>query len=219
MVHLCALVRQPAAVPAVAGIGDGSLRAVELEDGIDAVVSDTADGAPQNEEAILAHAQVVEALGETNDAVLPARFAAAAGSDDALRAGAAGKREQIAAALDRVDGCVELGVRVLRQDGGAGSRPTTGAEYMRRRLEQVERAQVLGRDIHGKLAGLARESTSQVVARDDLVLTAAYLLPRAAVEQFRSALHVVEAEHRDVTLVLTGPWPPYSFALLETGAT
>ena len=219
MVHLYALVRRPAAVPSVGGIGHGSLRAVELEQGIDAVVSDTADAAPQNEEAILAHAQVVQALGEANDAVLPARFATGVESDDALRAGVAGKREQIVAALERVDGCVELGVRVLRPDGGADSRPTTGAEYMRRRLEQVGRAQALGRDIHQTLAGLARESTSRVVARDDLVLTAAYLLPRATVEQFRSALQVVEAEHRDVTLVLTGPWPPYSFALLEAGAT
>lgn len=219
MVHLYALVRQPAAVPAVGGIGDGSLRAIELEKGIEAVVSDTGDGAAQNEEAILAHAQVVDALGETNDAVLPARFAAGVGSDDALRAGVAGKREQIVAALDRVDGCVELGVRVLRPDSGSGARPTTGAEYMRRRLEQVERAQALARDIHERLAGLARESTSRVVARDDLVLTAAYLLPRAAVEQFRSAARAVEEEHRDVTLVLAGPWPPYSFALLEAEAT
>lgn len=219
MVHLYALVRQPAAVPSVGGIGDGSLRAVELDDGIDAIVSDAAEGVSQNEEAILAHAHVVEALGEANDAVLPARFAAGVGSDDALRAGVAGKREQIVAALDRVDGCVELGVRVLRPNGGADSRPTTGAEYMRRRLEQVDRAQALGRDIHGRLEGLARESTSRVVARDDLVLTAAYLLPRAAVEQFRSALQLVEAQHRGVTLVLTGPWPPYSFALLEAGET
>lgn len=219
MVHLYALVRQPAAVPGVGGIAGGSLRAVELEEGIDAVVSDTTDGVAQDEAAILAHAQVVEALGETHEAVLPARFAAGVGSDDALRAGVAGKREQIVAALDRVDGCVELGVRVLRLEDGVDSRPATGAEYMRRRLEQVERAETLARNLRGSLAELARESTSQVVARDDLVLTAAYLLPRGAVDEFRAALQAVEAEHRDVTLVLTGPWPPYSFALLEADAT
>jgi hypothetical protein len=218
MVHLYALVRQPAAVPGVGGIGDGSLRTVELADGIDAVVSDTPEGVARSEAVIFAHAQVVEALAEANEALLPARFAEGTGSDDELRASVARRREQIAAVLDRVDGCVELGLRVFRQNGEDAAPPASGAEYMRRRLEEVDRAQALARDVHGRLAELARESTSQVVARDDLVLTAAYLLPRAAVEQFRSALHAVEAEHRDVTLVLTGPWPPYSFALLETGA-
>jgi hypothetical protein len=90
---------------------------------------------------------------------------------------------------------------------------------MRRRLQQVEQAQALAREVHGTLVELARESTSRLVARDDLVLTAAYLLPRAAVEQFRSALQALEAQHREATLVLTGPWPPYSFALLEAAAT
>jgi gas vesicle protein GvpL/GvpF len=219
MVHLYALVRRPAAVPGVSGIGDAPLRTVELEDGIDAVVSDTTDGVSRSEGAIFAHAQVVEALSEANEAILPARFTAGAGGDDELRTSVVGRREQVAAGLDRVDGCVELGLRVLRQDGGDESPAASGAEYMRRRLGQVEQAQRLARDLHGRLGELARESTSQVVARDDLVLTAAYLLPRAAVEEFRSALEAVEAEHRDVTLVLTGPWPPYSFALLEAGAT
>jgi hypothetical protein len=219
MVHLYALVRHPAAVPGVGGIGDGPLRTVQLADGIDAVVSDTTDGDVRSEAAILAHAQVVDALAGANEAVLPARFAAGTGSDDELRASVAGKREQIAAVLDRVDGCLELGLRVLRQDGRDAAPPASGAEYMRRRLGQVGQAQALARDVHARLAELARESTSQVVARDGLVLTAAYLLPRAAVEQFRSALPELEAEHRDVTLVLTGPWPPYSFALLEAGAT
>jgi hypothetical protein len=219
MVHLYALVRQPAAVPAVDGIGDGALRAVALDDGIDAVVSDTTDGVAPSEDAILAHARVVDALAEANEAVLPARFAGGAGSDDELRAGVAAKREQIVAGLARVDGCVELALRVLRPAAAAASPPGSGAEYMRRRLQQVEQAQALAREVHGTLAELARESTSRLVARDDLVLTAAYLLPRAAVEQFRSALQALEAQHREATLVLTGPWPPYSFALLEAAAT
>jgi hypothetical protein len=219
MVHLYALVRQPAAVPAVDGIGDGALRAVALEDGIDAVVSDTTNGVAPSEDAILAHARVVDALAKANEAVLPARFAGGARSDDELRAGVAGKRDQIVAGLERVDGCVELAVRVLRPAAADASPPGSGAEYMRRRLEQVEQAQALAREVHGTLAELARESTSQLVARDDLVLTAAYLLPRAALDRFRSAVQVVEAQHREVTLVLTGPWPPYSFALLEAAAT
>jgi gas vesicle protein GvpL/GvpF len=151
--------------------------------------------------------------------VLPARFSAGAANDDDLRAGAAGRHAQIAEALDRVDGCVELGLRVLRQQGEADGPAASGREYMRRRLEQVEQAQALAREVHGTLAALARESTCQVVARADVVLTAAYLLPRATVEKFRASLQAAEAEARDVTSVLTGPWPPYSFTLLEAGGS
>lgn len=217
MVHLYALVRQPAAVPDVRGIEDAPLRTVAVADGIEAVVSDTTHGSARSEDAILAHARVVEAVAETNSAVLPARFTGGAGSDDDLHAGVADRHDQIVAALDRVEGCVELGLRVLRQQSDAESPASSGREYMRRRLEQVAQAQAVARDVHGSLAPLARESTSQVVARADLVLTAAYLLPKAAVEEFRSTLQAAEANADDLTLVLTGPWPPYSFTLIEGG--
>jgi hypothetical protein len=89
---------------------------------------------------------------------------------------------------------------------------------MRRRLGQVEQAQAVARDVHGALAALARESSCQVVARGELVLTAAYLLLRERVEEFRAEVHAAEADARDITLVLTGPWPPYSFTLIEGGS-
>lgn len=215
MVHLYALVRHPAALPDMRGIEDATLRTVPVDGGIEAVVSDTPNGAAPTENAIVAHARVVEAVAETNSAVLPARFTGDAGSDDDVRAGVARRREQIGAALDRVEGCVELGLRVLRHQRAADAPASSGREYMQRRLEQVEQAQAVARDVHGALAGLARESTSQVVARGELVLTAAYLLPKSAVDEFRSTLQAAEADAKDVTLVLTGPWPPYSFTLIE----
>jgi hypothetical protein len=218
MLHLYALVRQPAVVPAVRGIEDRPLRTVVLDDGIEAVVSETSNGVARSEDVILAHAHVVEVLAEANEAVLPARFAGSIRSDDELRAGVAERREKILAALGRVDGCVELGLRVLRHEPTAEPSASSGREYMQRRLDQVGQAQALARDVHGTLAALARESTCQVVARGDLVLTSAYLLPRAGVEQFRAAMGEAEEAFPDVTLVLTGPWPPYSFTLLETGS-
>ena len=49
-------------------------------------------------------------------------------------------------------------------------------------------------------------------AGDRLLLSAAYLVPRDGVDDFRG--HVVELEraHPDLALVCSGPWPPYSFA-------
>jgi hypothetical protein len=65
------------------------------------------------------------------------------------------------------------------------------------------------------LAAVARESTSNVLARRDVLLTAAYLVPRGDLERFHAAVKDVERQLSGVTVVSTGPWPPYSFALLE----
>jgi Gas vesicle synthesis protein GvpL/GvpF len=45
-----------------------------------------------------------------------------------------------------------------------------------------------------------------------LELTAAYLVPVESVEAFRGVFNDVVAAHPELTLVCTGPWPPYSFA-------
>ena len=217
MLHLYALVRHPAVVPDVNGIEDRPLRSVAVDGVIDAVISDTSQGVNRSDDAVLAHARVVDALAESNEGILPARFAGSTASDDALRASIAGRSEQILAALERVDGCVELGLRVLRREEAAEAPATSGREYMLRRLDEVGQAEALSRDVHGKLAGLARESTCEVVARGDVVLTSAYLVPRDHVERFRAALHELERIFPAATLVLTGPWPPYSFTLLEAG--
>ena len=40
----------------------------------------------------------------------------------------------------------------------------------------------------------------------------AYLVDRELVEDFTASLRRLDQQLRDVELVCTGPWPPYSFA-------
>jgi hypothetical protein len=44
-------------------------------------------------------------------------------------------------------------------------------------------------------------------------------VPRQRVEEFRDAVRELEQRHPDVTLVCTGPWPPYSFATADPEPT
>ncbi|MFL6019573.1 MAG: GvpL/GvpF family gas vesicle protein [Gaiellaceae bacterium] len=218
MLHVYALVRQPAAVPDVLGIEAAPLRSLEAAAGIDAVVSDRAQAAAApSETAILAHARVVEALTELNEAVLPARFAGEVPDEEDLRRRLHERRNRLLDALERVDGCVELGLRVLPQPSEKRPAASSGSEYMRRRLGDITRAEELAGELHGSLAAAARESTCNVLSRPDVVLTAAYLVARGDLDRFHAALEAVERRTAGVTLVLTGPWPPYSFALLEAG--
>jgi len=209
VLHVYALVRHPAAVPDVAGIDGAPLRAISAGDGIDAVVSD--GSATATEPAILAHAAVVEAVTAANDGVLPARFAGGAAAEEELRRALGPRRDELLAALARIDGCVELGLRVLPRETAALSRPPSGAEYLRGRLAEVTRAEALATRLDELLSTVARESTRNVLARRDVVLTAAYLVPRGDVERFHEALRAAQEEVPELVLVATGPWPPYSF--------
>ncbi len=216
MLHMYALVRRPAVLPDVRGIDDALLRAAGAADRIDAVVSETRidPGAPA-EAAILAHAQVVEAVAAANESVLPARFGGGVADEDELRRRLDARRELILEAIDRVEGCVEVGLRVLPESRNDAAPAATGGEYMRRRLDEVARAETLARELHGPLAAVSRESTSNVLARSDVLLTGAYLVPRDELERFQATLQEAGRDLEGVTLVATGPWPPYSFALLE----
>ena len=98
------------------------------------------------------------------------------------------RHAELTAALERVRGAVELGVRATTAPQPASS----GTEYLMRRA-RTERAQA-------QLAELARAYVARPQA-------GAYLVDRDAVEAFRA--RVSELDER---LACTGPWPPYSFS-------
>ena len=210
-----AFVAAPASLPDVAGIDGAPLRA-EHVGGLDVVVSDHEQAVEQSEAAVLGHAAVVDALAAAHDAVVPARFGGAYASGTALRAAVA-NRPELLDALARVRGCVEFGLRVLAGPSdpvAAGS----GAGYMRARLEQQRRSEHLAETIHGPLVRHAREATSTVGATPRLLLSAAYLVDRAAADAFRAEVAGLQQRHPSLTLVCTGPWPPYSFVLADGGS-
>ena len=215
MLYLYALTEHPTVLPPVPGI-DATPLAVERLDGIEAVVG-VIEAVEPSEDAVLAHAHVVDELAAVNAAVLPARFGRGYADREALR-GAVGERaDALHRALERVHDCVELGLRVLatsaREEAGVGG----GREYMLGRLEERRRTEQLADALHGPLAALSRAATRSVGVTPQLVLSAAYLVPRGTLEPFRAALGELELEYPSLTMACTGPWAPYSFATTETG--
>jgi hypothetical protein len=159
------------------------LRAVAAGDGLAAVCAPAGDE-EVTPEALWRFEQVVEALMEDRD-VLPVRYGTRF-DDEAAAARAVEDREaDLAAALDRVHGAVELSVRVI----AVGERAP---------------------DVHAPLSKLARAT----VRRSDTseLLRAAYLVDRDAVGRFADLVARLQASNPDLRLLCTGPWPPYSFA-------
>ena len=207
----------PAAIPAVRGIDSAPLETYGAE-GVDAVASRHESAAIEaSEPAILAHARVVEALTATNDAVLPARFGGAYTDPEALRTVVGERAGELGKGLDRVRGCVELGLRAVgpARDAVAAS---SGAGYMRARLAERREIERRADELHHPLAALAREATRAVGATERLLLSAEYLVPKRDVPAFRELVERLQADHPELGIVCTGPWPPYSFATAGSAA-
>lgn len=218
MLYVYAFVEAPASLPDLRGI-DSAVLETQPVAGFEAVVSRHDSAVPRaTEEAIVAHAHVVEALGGANEAVLPVRFGAVHTDPESLRAAITGRASELSAALERVRGCVELGVRALAPAAGSAE-ASSGAAYMRARLGQRREAERLADELHKPLAGLAREATRTVGATERLLLSAAYLVPEGDVAQFRELVERLQAARPELGVVCTGPWPPYSFATAEGGSS
>jgi hypothetical protein len=179
------------------------LRAVRC-DGLTALCA-PAEPREATPDALWRHEERVEELMAERD-LLPVRFGTLVADEQAAARAVADRREELLASLERVRGAVELAVRVHarareRAPGPAGS----GREYMRAKAGHLKAAAL----IHDPLAALARDS---VVARGAELLRAAYLVDRGQVDGFVAEVSRLQAAHRDLNVLCTGPWPPYSFA-------
>lgn len=216
MLYVYAFVRQPAHVPEVSGIAGAPAILVSLGAvaAVAAVAAETEGALEPTDENVLAHARVVDALASVNDAVLPVRFGRGFRDRDDLEGALARLEPRLEDRLQEVSGCVEIGLHVA-----ASSEPAepvaSGREYMQQRLRDLSRAESLAEDIHAPLAERARAATRSRSVGATALLRAAYLVPHADVEAFRSAVDEAQRRHSELSLACTGPWPPYSFAALD----
>jgi hypothetical protein len=212
--HVYAVTDRPeASLPPVRGLGDAPLQAVP-HDGLAAVCSWSED-VEATPPALWRHEAVAEALMEDRS-VLPARFGVAFTSEARLRAELARRRKDLSASLRRVAGCVEIGLRVLRESGPDERRPEAGGRsYLEARLEKRRRAEQIAEELHEPLTSLASASRKRVLQTPRLVLSAAYLVERGRLEALRGEVDRLAGERPELQILCTGPWPPYSFATLD----
>ena len=226
MIHLYAITADESPVfPAVRGVEGAELEMVSTR-GLAAVFSRHGSPPAVEEDTLWAHETVVEALMAHRD-VLPARFGAGADDEETLRSGLATGGHRYRALLERVAGHVEVGVRFVWPEPAPGANPPSlpreddagapGRRYMQNLMQvKQEEADLRSRseEILGRVNdSLLRHATScsTRVTRQPPSLGAAYLVHRDRLEEFLAVVERVRAEVPDVTMVCTGPWPPYSF--------
>jgi gas vesicle protein GvpL/GvpF len=153
--------------------------------------------------------EMLEKLMEQCD-LLPVRYGSRVEDDAAVARVLSERQGQLAEALERVRGAVEVAVRVLQTDEPSGTSerpPESGADYLRSKARHAK----VATDVHEALGGLARASTEQPGRAGSEVLRAAYLVDRGSVGSFVERVAELQTAKPQLRLLCTGPWPPYSF--------
>jgi hypothetical protein len=164
--------------------------------------------------ALWRHEEVVEALMADRD-LLPARYGTRLEDEAAVARAIEERRDELAAALDRVRGAVELSVRVAEPDtrpgGVAVAHAASGADYLRVRARAEAQRERTRSAVHEPLLAFARASVEGSPHAPEL-FRAAYLVERDAVASFAAEVARLQSLNPALRILCTGPWPPYSFA-------
>jgi hypothetical protein len=152
-------------------------------------------------------------------------------------------RERFGAALDRITGRSEWGVKayaypeddrpveeaVSPAADGASRQAGVGTAYLRRRQEQRRRRDEAGRRLTERAQAIDGELRVHTVAvkrhppqdprlsghAGTLILNMAYLLDDARVPEFQALVRDIDERSPGLGVEMTGPWPPYSFIETE----
>jgi hypothetical protein len=227
MIYLYAIADRPGLpLPASAGMENGCLFTVAHQE-IAAVVSPVAAGRVTPTKANLwRHEMVVERL-MADRTVLPVRFGTVLADENAVLGTLAAHGRRFAAALDRVRGRVELGLRVLWDHGerapsrgkaGTAHEAGGGRAYLLAKLEEDRQRRALRHEaedwaarIHAPLSRLAVDHVRSVLITSRLLLTASYLVKLDQMEAFRQQVEGLGVAYPNLRFLCTGPWPAYSF--------
>jgi hypothetical protein len=183
------------------------------------------------------HDAVVQAVA-AHGPTAPLRLATICLDDDGVRARLDEWHDALNEVLDRVQGRMEWSVKTFAREAAevepnapapAAEGKGAGVAYLQRKRESTqrrqqseERALQVAEEIH---AALAQHSVaSRRLAPQDPRLTGhegvmthngAYLVPVEESDAFAATIATLAEQHPEAHVEAGGPWPPYSFAVLE----
>jgi len=211
--------------------------------GISETTDEALDGAAPTAsgENLLRHEAIVEAIC-AGAAALPVRFGVILPDGAAVERALERQRDTLRADLLRIGDKVEMGVIALwnpvatqeaevsaEETSAADQRaePRPGLAYLRARQAQYQRsatmrarAERLGDALDAELRPRPLQTQRALCPSPRLALRAVHLLERAQVGAFGEAFDAARRRHAaEARLLLSGPWPPYSFVTAQRSIT
>lgn len=177
------------------------------------------------------HDGVVRAVA-AQTATVPLRLAVICRDDGSARGRVRDLGRRAGELLDRIDGREEWGVKLFASASAAeetASAASSGTAYLQQRRQALAaRDDVVAaarRDADAVFDRLAGHAVAAVRHRPQdqrltgsaapMVLNAAFLVDRDGSAEFHAAIAELATQRSSESVVVTGPWPPYSFAALE----
>jgi hypothetical protein len=148
--------------------------------------------------------------------VVPFRIATLYETREHVREMLAGEHTELVAALRRLRGKAEWGVKAYAPapDAPSAETPATGTDYLARKSEHRHAEEAVDAAVDAVHERLRAEASGAVLnpTRDrGMLLNAAYLVADADVPVFRALVSELSGRHR-IPLQLTGPWPAFHFS-------
>lgn len=179
---------------------------------------------PVTRENVLKHAAVVGSL-LTQTTPLPFRFGTLT-TEKELDNFVEARRDALKAKLELVRGCVEMSVKIIwdrewtEEKSDVEMKPGTAFLTEKRRQifgseARTAEAKRIAAWLEGHLGDSVRETRINTNTTDKLLVTAAHLVPRESVDEYRERLKNARLERPELHFLASGPWPPYSFANID----
>ena len=212
------------------GISSAPVRILKSEN-FSVLVSDlNEDSVPVTRDNALAHASVVRSVLD-RATPLPFRFGTIV-TEQQLQSYLSTHKPALDEKLDSLRGCVEMSVKIIwenseeeqteTRDKTQASAQGVGTSFLAEKRRQIigdeqraEEATAISTWLHENLGGLIREEQVTIRPTERLVLAAAHLIEREKITQYRKKAAETCQNRPELHFLLSGPWPPYSFANIE----
>jgi hypothetical protein len=210
-----------------AGVSGAAVRIVEFEEDLSALVSVyRPEDFQVSRKNALAHHEVVRSITEQTTP-LPARFGTVV-TVEQLRNYVSTHHEAIKAKLAHVRGRVEMNVRMIRTITADTSREPEnpagpGTAFLLEKRREILREEAGGAQkgqlstwLREKLGDLVKEEKISVTPSETVILARAdHLIDRDNVQEYRTKMARAVEDRPEIRFMVSGPWPPYSFANIE----
>ena len=208
------------------GISGAPVRLLKTHD-FSVLVSDLdADMVQVTRDNALAHAAVVRSILDRTTP-LPFRFGTLV-TEQQLVNYLSARKPALETKLAQVRGCVEMSVKIIQEPAAHESAPDedvnqgAGTSFLAQKRREIlggeqsaAEASRISTWLHDKVSGLIRAEHVTLRPTEKLVLAAAHLIERAKVKKYRENMAETCQSRPDLHFLLSGPWPPYSFANIE----
>jgi len=205
--------------------GEVGLRAVSART-VAALASPWEGARTASEAELLDHHRTIQAVFERVPC-LPARFGSVFADKEAMRTRLAERESDLASQLARLGHRCELAITCAWRDQSAVpsivlAPAPTGRAYLERGLQRSRgerdrerRAAQIVAHLLGQLAVEPAFVRHRTCPRPAVAVSMSALVTRDEIDEITSRLERVGAQLPDVTIVVQGPWAPYTFAVSE----